>query len=151
MVDQAIWSKKMSSGARRTPVSAEQVCFVCTLSSEDLWVDILVNLLVSVCLCWQARVYNRQVRPAVLDPNSRQKWTNTVHQPEYLVGDEVRSRTLLHHVYTWNAVATCLHVERLERYQNCSRLYLWHTRISLVVVFFFFPFSIPHWLSTVHR
>ncbi|XP_053480700.1 actin-related protein 8 isoform X3 [Ictalurus furcatus] len=59
MVDQAIWSKKMSSGARRTPVSAEQ-----------------------------ARVYNRQVRPAVLDPNSRQKWTNTVHQPEYLVGDE---------------------------------------------------------------
>ncbi|KAG7332250.1 hypothetical protein KOW79_004084 [Hemibagrus wyckioides] len=59
MVDQAIWSKKMSSGARRTPVSAEQ-----------------------------ARVYNRQIRPAVLDPNSRQKWTNTTSQPEYLVGDE---------------------------------------------------------------
>ncbi|TSL97238.1 Actin-related protein 8 [Bagarius yarrelli] len=59
MVDQAIWSKKMSNGARRTPVSAEQ-----------------------------ARVYNRQIRPAVLDPNSRQKWTNTSHQPEYLIGDE---------------------------------------------------------------
>ncbi|KAL7827600.1 hypothetical protein SRHO_G00333180 [Serrasalmus rhombeus] len=59
MVDQAIWSKKMSNGARRTPVSAEQ-----------------------------ARVYNRQIRPAVLDPNSRLKWTNTTHQPEYLVGDE---------------------------------------------------------------
>lgn len=26
MVDQAIWSKKMSNGVRRTPVSAEQVC-----------------------------------------------------------------------------------------------------------------------------
>lgn len=26
MVDQAIWSKKMSNGMRRTPVSAEQVC-----------------------------------------------------------------------------------------------------------------------------
>uniref|UniRef100_A0A3B1K7S8 Actin-related protein 8 n=1 Tax=Astyanax mexicanus TaxID=7994 RepID=A0A3B1K7S8_ASTMX len=59
MVDQAIWSKKMSNGARRTPVSAEQ-----------------------------ARVYNRQIRPAVLDSNSRLKWTNTAHQPEYLVGDE---------------------------------------------------------------
>uniref|UniRef100_A0A8B9L9S2 Actin-related protein 8 n=1 Tax=Astyanax mexicanus TaxID=7994 RepID=A0A8B9L9S2_ASTMX len=61
MVDQAIWSKKMSNGARRTPVSAEQ-----------------------------ARVYNRQIRPAVLDPNSRLKWTNTAHQPEYLVGDELQ-------------------------------------------------------------
>ncbi|XP_030640691.1 actin-related protein 8 [Chanos chanos] len=59
MVDQAIWSKKMSNGMRRTPVSAEQ-----------------------------ARSYNRQIRPAVLDPNSRVKWTNTAHQPEYLVGDE---------------------------------------------------------------
>ncbi|KAK1786881.1 hypothetical protein P4O66_017264 [Electrophorus voltai] len=59
MVDQAIWSKKMSSGARRTPVSAEQ-----------------------------ARVYNRQIRPAILDPNSRLKWTHTAHQPEYLVGEE---------------------------------------------------------------
>lgn len=28
MVDQAIWSKKMSNGVRRTPVSAEQVCSV---------------------------------------------------------------------------------------------------------------------------
>lgn len=28
MVDQAIWSKKMSNGVRRTPVSAEQVCFM---------------------------------------------------------------------------------------------------------------------------
>lgn len=29
MVDQAIWSKKMSNGVRRTPVSAEQVCVCC--------------------------------------------------------------------------------------------------------------------------
>lgn len=28
MVDQAIWSKKMSNGMRRTPVSAEQVCIM---------------------------------------------------------------------------------------------------------------------------
>lgn len=28
MVDQAIWSKKMSNGMRRTPVSAEQVCIL---------------------------------------------------------------------------------------------------------------------------
>ncbi|TRY81838.1 hypothetical protein DNTS_011405 [Danionella cerebrum] len=59
MVDQVIWSKKMSNGVRRTPVSAEQ-----------------------------ARLYNRQVRPAVLDSNSRVSWTNTSHQPEYLVGEE---------------------------------------------------------------
>lgn len=26
MVEQAIWSKKMSNGVRRTPVSSEQVC-----------------------------------------------------------------------------------------------------------------------------
>lgn len=26
MVDQAIWSKKMSNGVRRSPASAEQVC-----------------------------------------------------------------------------------------------------------------------------
>ncbi|XP_028850073.1 actin-related protein 8 [Denticeps clupeoides] len=59
MVDQAIWSKKMSNGARRTPVSAEQ-----------------------------ARSYNRQIRPTILDPVSRIKWTNTSHQPDYLVGEE---------------------------------------------------------------
>ncbi|XP_051526120.1 actin-related protein 8 [Myxocyprinus asiaticus] len=59
MVDQAIWSKKMSNGVRRTPVSAEQ-----------------------------ARLYNRQIRPAVLDPNSKVKWTITTHQPEYLIGEE---------------------------------------------------------------
>ncbi|XP_016354911.1 actin-related protein 8-like [Sinocyclocheilus anshuiensis] len=59
MVDQVIWSKKMSNGVRRTPVSAEQ-----------------------------ARLYNRQIRAAVLDPNSKVKWTNTSHQPEYLVGEE---------------------------------------------------------------
>ncbi|XP_056454435.1 actin-related protein 8 isoform X1 [Gadus chalcogrammus] len=59
MVEQAIWSKKMSTGLRRTPVSAEQ-----------------------------ARSYNRQVRPAVLDSSSRLKWTNTGQQPQYLVGDE---------------------------------------------------------------
>ncbi|KTG03454.1 hypothetical protein cypCar_00042269 [Cyprinus carpio] len=49
----------MSNGVRRTPVSAEQ-----------------------------ARLYNRQIRPAVLDPNSKVNWTNTTHQPEYLVGEE---------------------------------------------------------------
>ncbi|XP_048873765.1 actin-related protein 8 [Brienomyrus brachyistius] len=58
MVDQAIWSKKMSNGVRRTPVSAEQ-----------------------------ARSYNRQVRPAVLESSSRVKWTNTSNQPEFLVGE----------------------------------------------------------------
>ncbi|XP_034027574.1 actin-related protein 8 [Thalassophryne amazonica] len=59
MVDQAIWSKKMSTGVRRTPVSAEQ-----------------------------ARAYNCQIRPAVLDSSSRVKWTNTSHHPHYLVGEE---------------------------------------------------------------
>uniref|UniRef100_A0A8D0CZ17 Actin-related protein 8 n=1 Tax=Sander lucioperca TaxID=283035 RepID=A0A8D0CZ17_SANLU len=59
MVDQAIWSKKMSNGVRRTPVSAEQ-----------------------------ARAYNCQIRPAVLDSSSRVKWTNTAHQPPHLVGEE---------------------------------------------------------------
>ncbi|XP_049608166.1 actin-related protein 8 [Syngnathus scovelli] len=59
MVDQAIWSKKMSNGVRRTPVSAEQ-----------------------------ARAYNCQIRPAVLDSNSRVKWTNTSHHPPYLIGEE---------------------------------------------------------------
>ncbi|XP_047458481.1 actin-related protein 8 [Mugil cephalus] len=59
MVDQAIWSKKMSNGVRRTPVSAEQ-----------------------------ARAYNCQIRPAVLDCSSRVKWTNTGHHPPYLVGEE---------------------------------------------------------------
>ncbi|XP_056897816.1 actin-related protein 8 isoform X1 [Takifugu flavidus] len=59
MVDQAIWSKKMSNGMRRTPVSAEQ-----------------------------ARAYNCQIRPAVLDTSSRVKWTNTSHQPPFLVGEE---------------------------------------------------------------
>ncbi|XP_053326025.1 actin-related protein 8 [Spea bombifrons] len=59
MVDQAIWSKKMSNGARRIPVLPEQV-----------------------------RAYNKQMRPAVLDHNSGVKWTNTAHHPEYLVGEE---------------------------------------------------------------
>uniref|UniRef100_A0AAX7SJI0 Actin-related protein 8 n=1 Tax=Astatotilapia calliptera TaxID=8154 RepID=A0AAX7SJI0_ASTCA len=59
MVDQAIWSKKMSNGVRRTPVSADQ-----------------------------ARAYNCQIRPAVLDSSSRVKWTNTTHHPPYLVGEE---------------------------------------------------------------
>ncbi|XP_061526928.1 actin-related protein 8 isoform X1 [Phycodurus eques] len=59
MVDQAIWSKKMSNGVRRTPVSAEQ-----------------------------ARAYNCQIRPAVLDGSSRVKWTNTAHHPPHLIGDE---------------------------------------------------------------
>ncbi|XP_048067057.1 actin-related protein 8 [Megalobrama amblycephala] len=59
MIDQVIWSRKMSNGVRRTPVSAEQ-----------------------------ARLYNRQIRPAVLEPNSKVSWTNTTHQPQYLVGEE---------------------------------------------------------------
>ncbi|XP_067383309.1 actin-related protein 8 isoform X3 [Channa argus] len=59
MVDQAIWSKKMSNGVRRTPVSPEQ-----------------------------ARAYNCQIRPAVLDSSSRIKWTSTAHHPPYLVGEE---------------------------------------------------------------
>ncbi|XP_055024327.2 actin-related protein 8 [Misgurnus anguillicaudatus] len=59
MIDQSIWSKKMSNGLRRVPVSAQQ-----------------------------ARLYNRQINPAVLDSNSSVKWTNTAHQPEYLVGED---------------------------------------------------------------
>ncbi|XP_062248080.1 actin-related protein 8 [Platichthys flesus] len=59
MVEQAIWSKKMSNGVRRTPVSAEQ-----------------------------AKAYNCQIRPAVLDSSSRVKWTNTAHHPPHLVGEE---------------------------------------------------------------
>ncbi|XP_048404163.1 actin-related protein 8 isoform X2 [Stegostoma tigrinum] len=59
MVDQAIWSKKMSNGARRIPAPPDQV-----------------------------RAYNKQMRPAVLDTNSGVKWTNTSHQPEFLVGEE---------------------------------------------------------------
>ncbi|XP_051873802.1 actin-related protein 8 [Pristis pectinata] len=59
MVDQAIWSKKMSNGARRIPAPPDQV-----------------------------RAYNKQMRPAVLDANSGVKWTNTSHQPEFLVGEE---------------------------------------------------------------
>lgn len=37
----------------------------------------------------KARAYNCQIRPAVLDSSSRVKWTNTAHQPPYLVGEEV--------------------------------------------------------------
>ncbi|NXN11595.1 ARP8 protein, partial [Indicator maculatus] len=59
MVDQAIWSKKMSNGARRIPVSPDQ-----------------------------ARSYNRQMRPAILDHSSGAKWTNTSNHPEFLVGEE---------------------------------------------------------------
>ncbi|XP_032892447.1 actin-related protein 8 isoform X2 [Amblyraja radiata] len=59
MVDQAIWSKKMSNGARRIPAPPDQV-----------------------------RAYNKQMRPAVLDANSGVKWTDTSLQPEFLVGEE---------------------------------------------------------------
>ncbi|XP_072328584.1 actin-related protein 8 isoform X1 [Scyliorhinus torazame] len=59
MVDQAIWSKKMSNGARRIPAPPDQV-----------------------------RAYNKQMRSAVLDTNSGVRWTNTSHQPEFLVGEE---------------------------------------------------------------
>ncbi|CAI9549438.1 unnamed protein product [Staurois parvus] len=59
MVDQAIWSKKMSNGTRRIPVVPEQ-----------------------------ARAYNKQMRPAILDHNSDVAWTSTSHRPEYLVGEE---------------------------------------------------------------
>lgn len=59
MVDQAIWSKKMSNGTRRIPVVPEQ-----------------------------ARAYNKQIRPAILDHNSDVVWTSTSHRPEHLVGEE---------------------------------------------------------------
>ncbi|KAM5148377.1 actin-related protein 8 isoform 2-T2 [Mantella aurantiaca] len=59
MVDQAIWSKKMSNGMRRIPVVPEQ-----------------------------ARAYNKQMRPAILDHKSDVTWTCTSHRPEYLVGEE---------------------------------------------------------------
>ncbi|XP_072277039.1 actin-related protein 8 [Pyxicephalus adspersus] len=59
MVDQAIWSKKMSNGSRRIPVVPEQ-----------------------------ARAYNKQMRASILDHNSEVTWTCTSHRPEYLVGEE---------------------------------------------------------------
>uniref|UniRef100_G3WUL6 Actin-related protein 8 n=1 Tax=Sarcophilus harrisii TaxID=9305 RepID=G3WUL6_SARHA len=36
----------------------------------------------------QARSYNKQMRPAILDHCSGNKWTNTSHHPEYLIGEE---------------------------------------------------------------
>ncbi|KAK1332288.1 hypothetical protein QTO34_006961 [Cnephaeus nilssonii] len=68
MVDQAIWSKKMSNGTRRIPVSPEQR--------------------INDALSFQARSYNKQMRPAILDHCSGNKWTNTSHHPEFLVGEE---------------------------------------------------------------
>ncbi|XP_069506089.1 actin-related protein 8-like [Ambystoma mexicanum] len=59
MVDQAIWSKKMSNGTRRIPVSPDQ-----------------------------ARAYNKQMRPAILDHSCGMKWTSTSHHPPFLVGEE---------------------------------------------------------------
>ncbi|XP_034551911.1 actin-related protein 8 [Notolabrus celidotus] len=59
MVDQAIWSKKMSNGVRRTPASTEQ-----------------------------SRAYNCQINPAVLDSSTRVRWTNTAQHQSYLVGEE---------------------------------------------------------------
>jgi hypothetical protein len=41
--------------------------------------------------CFQTRSYNKQMRPAILDHCSGNKWTNTSQQPEYLVGEEVRN------------------------------------------------------------
>lgn len=43
-----------------------------------------------VLITFQARSYNRQMRPAILDHSSGAKWTNTSNQPEFLVGEEVR-------------------------------------------------------------
>lgn len=40
-------------------------------------------------LLFQARSYNKQMRPAILDHCSGNKWTNTSHHPEFLVGEEV--------------------------------------------------------------
>lgn len=40
---------------------------------------------------FQARAYNKQIRPAVLDHDSGVKWTNTSHKEEYFVGEEVLS------------------------------------------------------------
>lgn len=44
---------------------------------------------------FQARSYNRQMRPAILDHSSGAKWTNTSNNPEFLVGEEVRLIFLL--------------------------------------------------------
>lgn len=44
---------------------------------------------------FQARSYNRQMRPAILDHSSGAKWTNTANHPEFLVGEEVRFISLL--------------------------------------------------------
>lgn len=43
----------------------------------------------SDALLFQARSYNKQMRPAILDHCSGNKWTNTSHHPEFLVGEEV--------------------------------------------------------------
>ncbi|CAJ1055577.1 Actin-related protein 8 [Xyrichtys novacula] len=36
----------------------------------------------------EARAYNCQIRPAVLDSTTRVRWTNTAHHPSFLVGEE---------------------------------------------------------------
>lgn len=53
-------------------------------------------LCVFVCVCFKARAYNCQIRPAVLDSSSRVKWTNTTHHPPHLVGEEVSAMKIKH-------------------------------------------------------
>uniref|UniRef100_A0A8C4NC82 Actin related protein 8 n=1 Tax=Eptatretus burgeri TaxID=7764 RepID=A0A8C4NC82_EPTBU len=59
MVEQAIWSRKMSNGLRRIPTHPEQLA-----------------------------AYNSRMKPFPLDTCPRVKWTNTFHKPECLIGDE---------------------------------------------------------------
>lgn len=47
MIDQVIWSRKMSNGVRRTPVSAEQVRHI---ENESISADLCASTL-SVCVC----------------------------------------------------------------------------------------------------
>ncbi|XP_032825583.1 actin-related protein 8 [Petromyzon marinus] len=59
MVEQAIWSRKMSNGARRIPTQPDQLAG-----------------------------YNSRVKPVALESSSSTRWTNVSHKPEFLIGDE---------------------------------------------------------------
>lgn len=80
-----------------------------------------------LCAYVQARAYNCQIRPAVLDSSSRVKWTNTAHHPPFLVGEEV-STCLINFVYNfYETFFFCL----FDWFYSCSsimpscRLFLW--------------------------
>lgn len=61
------------------------VCLFVASMHKKCLVKTMFDLITS-----QARSYNRQMRPAILDHSSGAKWTNTSNHPEFLVGEEVR-------------------------------------------------------------